>query len=514
MGITENKIEKLKIKNSEMFACGGEKAVAKQHSLGKYTARERINLLLDAGSFCELDRYVRHRGTAFGQAEKNIPADAVITGYGTIGGRKVFIYAQDFTVSGGSLGEMHAAKICKIQKMAEAAKCPVIGLNDSGGARIQEGIDALNGFSSIFQNNVRLSGKVPQVTAVLGPCAGGAVYSPALTDFIIMLNKKSQMFITGPAVVEATTGETISAEELGGADIHTSVSGAAHLSANTEEEVFSYIRAILSYLPSSCEEAAPAAIYEKADERRELLNGIIPDDSRYPYDVWDVIEQIADKGSFLEIQPLFADNAVTGFARIAGKSVGIVANQPFSCGGTLDINSSDKIARFVNLCDCFHLPIVSLVDVPGFLPGCDQEHNGIIRHGAKILYAYARADVIKLTVILRKAYGGAYIAMCSKGLGADLVMAWPTAEVAVMGAEGACNIIFSKEIKNADDPEAERKKHIEEYEEKFNTPYAAAEHGYIDMVIEPAETRSELIKALDAFEAKTKKEFRHGNMPV
>lgn len=514
MGATEQKTEELLRKNAEMFKCGGEKAVAKQHALGKNTARERISMLLDKGSFCEIDRYVRHRGTAFGQDTKQIPADAVVTGYGTIDGRKVFIYAQDFTVSGGSLGEMHAAKICKIQEMAMEAKCPIIGLNDSGGARIQEGIDALNGFSKIFKHNTYLSGKVPQITAIMGPCAGGAVYSPVLTDFILMLNKKSQMFVTGPAVVEATTGEEITAEDLGGADAHTMTSGVAHLSADTEEELFSYIRAILSYLPSNCSETAPTIAYEAENERREELNSIIPDDDRYPYDIRDVIEQIADRSSFFEIQPFFADNAIIGFARISGESVGIVANQPFSCGGTLDINSSDKIARFVNLCDCFNVPIITLVDVPGFLPGAEQEHNGIIRHGGKILYAYAQAEVPKFTVNLRKAYGGAYIAMCSKGLGADLVMAWPTVQIAVMGADGACSIIFSKEIKEADDPVDAKKKRVKEYEEKFNTPYAAAEHGYVDMIIEPAETRAELIRAIKTFKTKGSKAFRHGNMPL
>lgn len=514
MRTTCEKNAELERRTEAVLACGGGRAVQKQHALGKYTARERIERLLDQGSFCEIDRYIRHRGTAFGQAEKELPADAVITGYGTVEGRKVFIYAQDFTVAGGSLGEMHAAKICKIQDMALAAGCPIIGLNDSGGARIQEGVDALNGFGEIFRRNSRASGKIPQITAILGPCAGGAVYSPALTDLILMLNQKSQMFITGPAVIESMTGEHVTPEELGGADTHTMTSGVAHLSADTEEEIFELIRKILSYLPSNCQERSTALSYQEEDVYRELLNSIIPDNSRYPYDMRDVIDQIFDQDSFLELQPAYADNAIIGFARLAGNSIGVVANQPISCGGVLDINASDKIARFINLCDCYNLPLVTLVDVPGFLPGSDQEYGGIIRHGAKMLYAYSMAEVPKLTVNIRKAYGGAYIAMCSKSMGADVVMAWPTAEIAVMGAEGACNILFAKELKTAENPEQIRAKHVEDYEARFNTPYAAAEHGYVDMVIEPAETRKELIAALNTFATKARRQPRHGNMPL
>lgn len=511
---TEEKIALLKEKSSQILACGGEKAVARQHGLGKYTARERIEKLLDEGSFHEVDRFIRHRGVNFGISEKEIPADGVVTGYGTIDGRKVFVYAQDFTALGGTTGEMHTAKICKVMDMAVTAGAPIIGLNDSGGARIQEGIDSLSGLGDIFRRNSLASGRVPQITAILGPCAGGAVYSPALTDFILMLNQKSQMFITGPAVIEATTGEEVTAEELGGADTHTMTSGVAHLSADTEEEIFDAIRKLLSYLPSNSGEKPAALDYTAVEERREVLNTVIPDDSRYPYDIKEVIEQLADEESFFEIQPWYADNAVIGFARIAGQSVGIVANQPFACGGALDINASDKIARFVNLCSCFNVPLVTLVDVPGFLPGTEQEYNGIIRHGAKMLFAYSVAEVPKLTVILRKAYGGAYIGMCSKGLGADLVMAWPSAEIAVMGAEGACNIIFSKEIKAAEDPAALKARRVAEYTEKFATPYAAAEHGYVDSIIEPAETRKELIAALSAFAGKKRSGFNRGNIPL
>ena len=511
---TEEKLNRLREKSEHILSCGGEKAVARQHSLGKYTARERIEKLLDPESFHEVDRFIRHRGVHFGIGDKDIPADGVVTGYGSIDGRKVFVYAQDFTALGGTTGEMHTAKICKIMDMAVAAGAPIIGLNDSGGARIQEGIDSLSGLGDIFRRNSLTSGRVPQITAILGPCAGGAVYSPALTDFILMLNQKSQMFITGPAVIEATTGEEVTAEELGGADTHTTVSGVAHLSADSEEEIFEDIRKLLSYLPSNSERKPEALPYTAADELREALNSLIPDDSRYPYDIHEVIEQIVDEGSFFELQPFYADNAVIGFARLAGQSVGIVANQPFSCGGALDINASDKIARFVNCCNCFRVPLVTLVDVPGFLPGTEQEYNGIIRHGAKILFAYSVAEVPKFTVILRKAYGGAYIGMCSKGLGADLVLAWPTAEIAVMGAEGACNIIFSKEIKAAEDPAALKAQRVSEYTEAFATPYAAAEHGYVDMIIEPAQTRNELIAGLAAFADKKYSGLNRGNIPL
>lgn len=508
---TKEKIEQLNEKGQAVLAGGGEKAVLRQHSSGKYTARERIDKLLDEGSFHEIDKFIHHRGINFGIDAKEIACDGVVTGYGTVDGQKVFVYAQDFTAQGGTLGEMHAKKICKVMDMAVAASAPVIGLNDSGGARIQEGIDALSGFGEIFYRNSLASGKIPQITAIMGPCAGGAVYSPALTDFILMLNQKSQMFITGPAVISAITGEEVTAEELGGADTHMMTSGVAHLSADTEEEIFDYIRKLLSYLRSDSEAVCACKC---ADEIREELNELIPEDSRFPYDMKEAIELIVDEGSFFEIQPMYADNAIVGFARIAGKNVGIVANQPYSLGGSLDINASDKIARFVNTCSCFKVPLVTLVDVPGFLPGTEQEYGGIIRHGAKILYAYSTAEVPKLTVILRKAYGGAYIAMCSKDLGADMVMAWPTAEIAVMGAEGACNIIFSKEIKAAEDPAAVKKQRVAEYTEKFATPYAAAAHGYVDMVIEPSQTRKELVAALETFSTKKDSGINRGNIPL
>lgn len=512
---TVDKINHLEEKNAGILACGGAKAVERQHALGKKTARERIDLLLDAGSFHEVDRFVKHRCTNFGMEDTEIPADGVVTGYGTIDGRKVFVYAQDFTARGGSLGEMHAAKICKVMDMAVAAGAPIIGINDSGGARIQEGIDALSGFGDIFRRNSLASGKVPQISVIMGPCAGGAVYSPALTDFILMLNKRSQMFITGPAVVAATTGEEVTAEELGGADAHTMTSGVAHFSADTEEEVFEYIHQLLGYLPMNCEEQPPVVEYT-GDKNTlcEELDTVIPDFSYIPYDVKDVIEQIMDEGSFLEIQPFYADNAVIGFGRMEGRSVGVIANQPFACGGVLDINASDKVARFVQFCNAFNIPLLTLVDVPGFLPGTDQEHGGIIRHGAKVLYAYSVAEVPKITVILRKAYGGAYIAMCCKNLGADLVLAWPSAEIAVMGAEGAANIIFSKEIKNSDDPIGTRKQYIDQYTQQFATPYVAAERGYVDMVIKPSETRKQVLDALKLFEGKKRSGFPRSNMPL
>lgn len=514
MSTTLEKIENLEKKSAKILECGGEKAVAKQHDLGKKTARERLNMLFDEGTFVEIDRFVSHRCVNYGLAGKELPADAVVTGYGLVDGRKVFAYAQDFTVSGGSLGEMHAAKICKVMDMAVEAGVPIIGINDSGGARIQEGIDALSGFGDIFRRNSLASGVIPQITLIMGPCAGGAVYSPALTDFVIMLEKKSQMFITGPSVIEATTGEEITAEELGGADTHTMVSGVAHFAAPTEEEAFEIAKKLLSYLPSNSNHKAAKKQYDIADEVRNELNSIIPDSSAYPYDIKDVISQLVDEDTFFETQEFYADNIVTGFARIAGESIGIIANQPFALGGSLDINASDKAARFIQFCDAFNIPLLTLVDVPGFLPGIDQETGGIIRHGAKILYVYSVAQVPKITVVLRKAYGGAYIGMCCKGLGADVVMAWPTAEIAVMGAAGAANIIFRKEIKEAEDPDTMRLQKIEEYNNKFATPFAAAEHGYIDMIIKPSETRCRIIEALDMYSEKKREGRVRGNMPL
>lgn len=511
---TSKKLQLLEEKTAQIMEGGGQKAIDKQHALGKKTARERIDLLLDPGTFHETDRFVSHRCSNFGMADKAIPDDGVVTGYGKIDGRLVFVYAQDFTVQGGSLGEMHAAKICKIMDMAMQSGAPIIGLNDSGGARIQEAIDALSGYGQIFYRNSLASGHIPQISVIMGPCAGGAVYSPALTDFILMVDKESQMFITGPAVIEATTGEEVSAEELGGADTHTTVSGVAHLSASTEEECLWQVRKILSYLPSNHDQRPPVLPYEEGDEDRPALDTIIPDSSNMPYDMLDVIDQIVDEGSFFQTQPFYADNIITGFGRVGGVAVGIIANQPFAMGGCLDVNASDKAARFIQCCDAFNVPLLNLVDVPGFLPGVDQEHSGIIRHGAKMLYVYSVAEVPKITVVLRKAYGGSYLAMCSKDLGADHVYAWPTAEIAVMGAAGAANIVFRKEITASEDPAATRAQKIQEYSERFATPYVAAERGFVDMVIMPSETRERIIVALQVLRNKKRKGRIRGNMPL
>lgn len=508
------KIRELEEKNAVVMNCGGEKAVAKQHELGKMTARERIDCLLDPGTFCEVDRFVKHRCVNFGMDSKEIAADGVVTGYGKINGRPVYVYSQDFTSVGGSMGEMQSKKICKIMDMAKSVGAPVIGINDSGGARIQEGVDALAGYGQIFYRNSTCSGHIPQISVICGPCAGGASYSPALTDLVIMVHERSQMFITGPEVMKATTGEIIESEKLGGGYTHASISGVSHLLAQTEVEAFEYVRMFLSYLPSSADEYPPRLPYNPGDELRAALDSVIPDNVRIPYDVKTVIEQIVDTNSFFEIQPLYAGNIITGFARIAGRSVGIVANQPRYLGGCIDINASDKGARFIQLCDAFNVPLINLVDVPGFLPGVDQEHNGIIRHGAKLLYAYSVAEVPKITVILRKAFGGSYLAMCSKDLGADIVMSWPTALIAVMGAEGAANIIFRREIAAAENQEEKRNEMIDVYRDKFMNPYIAASRGYVDMVIKPSETRAQLIDALEMFSSKERKGMIRGNMPV
>ncbi len=512
---TQDKILELRAKTEKVLQGGGPKAIEKQHAAGKKTARERIDLLMDPGTFQELDRFVSHRCNNFGMAGREIPADGVVCGYGKVNGRLVYVYAQDFTAQGGSLGEMHAAKICKVMDMAAKSGAPIIGLNDSGGARIQEAVDALSGYGQIFFRNSRYSGVVPQISVIMGPCAGGAVYSPALTDFIFMVERESQMFITGPQVIEAITGEEVSAEELGGAYTHNTVSGVAHFRCETEEDCMAQVRALLGYLPSNAEEKPPVQPYEsEADELRPALNEIIPDNPDMPYDMKDVIAELVDNGIFFEVQPEYADNIITCFARVGGRSVGIIANQPYSMGGCLDVNCSDKSARFIRFCDAFNIPLLNLVDVPGFLPGTDQEYAGIIRHGAKMLYAYSTADVPKITVVLRKAYGGAYLAMCSKDLGADQVFAWPTAQIAVMGAEGAANIVFRKEISEAPDPAAARAEKIEEYRERFANPYVAAERGFVDMVIEPSETRTRVINALEILENKKKRVGRHGNMPL
>ena len=511
---TAEKIDLLESKNKKILDQGGEKAIAKQHALGKMTARERIDKLLDSGTFRELDRYVIHRCTDFGMDNKEIAADGVVTGYGNIDGRPVYVYAQDFTSVGGSMSEMNAGKICKMMDLAAKTGAPVIGLNDSGGARIQEGVDSLSGYGRIFYRNSVYSGCVPQISVIMGPCAGGAVYSPALTDLIIMVDGKSRMFITGPAVVEATTGEVVSDDDLGGAYVQSAKSGVCHLMANSEEDALSYVRSFLSYLPSSSASHPPTAYYEPGDETRPALDGIIPDSDRRPYDINEVISELLDVGSFFELQPLYAKNIVTGLGRMAGRSIGVIANQPKNMGGCLDINASDKAARFIQMCDAFNVPLLNLVDVPGFLPGVDQEHQGIIRHGAKLLYVYSVAEVPKITVILRKAYGGSYLAMCSRDLGADVVIAWPTAQIAVMGADGAANIIFKKEIDAAEDSKAKRNETIDMYSSKFSTPYIAAGRGYVDMVVKPGETREQIINALELLKNKKREVRIRGNMPL
>ena len=511
---TAEKIDLLNNRDAEILGQGGEKAVAKQRALGKMTARERIEQLLDAGSFQEIDRYVTHRCVDFGMTEKEVAADGVVTGCGKIDDRPVYIYAQDFTSVGGTMSEMNAKKICKIMDMAAKTGAPVIGMNDSGGARIQEGVDSLSGYGGIFYRNSIYSGVVPQVSVIMGPCAGGAVYSPALTDLIIMVDGMSRMFITGPAVVQATTGEVVSDDELGGAYAQSAKSGVCHLMADTEEDALGYARCFLSYLPSSSASKPPVYQYEPGDELRPALDAIIPDNDRRPYDMKEVIGELLDQGSFFELQPLFAANIITGLGRVAGRSVGVIANQPKALGGCLDINASDKAARFIQMCDAFNVPLLNLVDVPGFLPGVDQEHQGIIRHGAKMLYTYSVAEVPKVTVILRKAYGGSYLAMCSRDLGADLVLAWPTAQIAVMGADGAANIIFKKDIDGAQDHDAKRREMIDVYSAKFSTPYIAAGRGYVDMVIKPSQTRTQIISALEILKDKKREGRIRGNMPL
>lgn len=514
-----NKLEDLRAKKEKTLQGGGEKRIEAQHAKGKLTARERLDILFDKDSFVEIDVFVKHRCTNFGMEEKELPGDGVVTGYGQVDGRLVFAFAQDFTVSGGSLGEYHAEKIVKVQNMALKMGAPVVGLQDSGGARVEEGVAALSGFGKIFHNNTISSGVIPQISVIMGPCAGGAVYSPAITDFVFMVDKTSQMFITGPAVIKTVTGEEVSAEDLGGAMTHNTVSGVAHFVGKDDEDTLLMVRELLSYMPSNNMEMPP--VYASNDDVNRLipeLNDIIPDNPNKAYDIYDVITKIADDGKLFDVMPHYAKNIVTCFIRLDGATVGVIANQPKFGAGCLDINASDKAARFIRRCDAFNIPLLTIEDVPGFLPGTDQEYGGIIRHGAKMLYAYCEATVPKITVILRKAYGGAYIGMCNKELGADLVMAWPTAQIAVMGAEGAVNIISSikKEIKAAEDPDAVRKERVAEYEEKFNNPYVAAGLGYVDDVIEPSTTRQRVISALDMLS--TKRESlpakKHGNIPL
>ena len=513
----KGKIDTLLEAKKKIELGGGEKRIEKQHQKGKLTARERINLLMDEDSFIEIDAFVKHRCTNFGMEKTDAPGDGVVTGYGTVDGRLVFVYAQDFTVLGGSLGEMHAAKICKVQEMAIKMGAPLVGINDSGGARIQEGVDALSGYGKIFYRNTMASGVIPQISAIMGPSAGGAVYSPAITDFIFMVDKTSMMFITGPQVIKTVTGEDVTQEELGGAGTHNKISGVAHFMDNTEEECIERIRTLLSYLPSNNLEEAP--VYECSDDINRVetsLNEIVPVNPNKPYDMKEIIELLADDGEFFEVQPYFAQNIITGYIRLNGKTIGVVANQPKVLAGCLDINASDKAGRFIRTCDAFNIPLLNLVDVPGFLPGTDQEYGGIIRHGAKMLYAYSEATVPKVTLIVRKAYGGSYLAMCSKDLGADQVFAWPNAEIAVMGPDGAANIIFKHDIKDSDDPVETRNEKIEEYRDTVANPYIAAERGYVDDVIAPSTTRPRLISAFDMLESKRESNpaKKHGNLPV
>ncbi len=503
-------------KRAAAQAGGGEKAVAKQKERGKGTARERIDALLDPGSFVEIDEFVTHRCTNFGLEKTKPFGDGVVTGWGTIDGRKVFIFSQDFTVLGGSLGEKHADKICKVMDMAMEMGCPVIGLNDSGGARIQEAVDALNGYGKIFYRNTLASGVIPQISVIMGPTAGGAVYSPALTDFIFMVEKTGVMHITGPAVIKAVTGEEVTSEELGGAKTHNTISGNAHFQAKDEAECFAQIRKVLSYLPSNNLDDAPMTQTADSVDRADMsLRDIVPTNPNKGYDVHEVLCRVLDDGEFTEVQAGWAKNILTGYGRIGGRSIGIIANQSAVMAGCLDIDASDKASRFIRHCDAFNLPIVTFVDVPGYLPGVTQEHNGIIRHGAKMLYAYSEATVPLVTVILRKAYGGAYLAMSSKSLGADLVLAWPQAEIAVMGAEGAANIVFRKEIEAAENPSAMRMEKIDEYRKAFATPYVAAERGLVDRVILPEETRKVLAQSLAGLETKRvgRPAKKHGVIP-
>lgn len=495
---------------------GGEERIKAQHAKGRLTARERVELLVDKGSFREMDAFVQHRTHDFGLDKQKFISDSVITGWGTIEGRLVYVFSQDFTVFGGSLGEVHAEKICKIMDMAMKSGAPVIGLNDSGGARIQEGVVALAGYADIFLRNTMASGVVPQISAIMGPCAGGAVYSPALTDFIFMTRNTSYMFVTGPDVVKAVTHEEVTQEELGGASVHSEKSGVCHVAADSEADTLFLIRKMLGYLPQNNMEDPPFLVTDDPLRMDETLDSIIPDDANKPYDIKDVIRPIMDGGQFFEIHENYAQNIVVGFARLGGHSVGIVANQPAVLAGVLDIDASEKGARFVRFCDSFNIPIITFEDVPGFLPGTNQEHHGIIRSGAKLLYAYCEATVPKLTVVTRKAYGGAYCVMSSKHIRSDINLAWPSAEIAVMGPDGAVNIIFRKELEKAKDPVARKAELVADYREKFASPYVAAERGYIDDVIEPKETRPRLINALEMLSNKrdTNPAKKHGNIPL
>jgi len=514
---TDPKIEKLREMRQQAQFGGGQDRIDAQHAKGRLTARERIHLLLDQGSFRELDMFVTHRSTGFGVEDKRFLSDSVITGWGMIDGRPVYVFSQDFTVFGGSLGEVHAEKICKIMDLATKNGAPVIGLNDSGGARIQEGVVSLGAYADIFLRNTLSSGVIPQISAIMGPCAGGAVYSPAITDFIVMVKGSSYMFITGPDVIKAVTREEVTFEELGGAKAHNTVSGVAHFAAEDEEDCMYLIRKLLSYIPQNNMEDPPLVTPTDDPLRMdEELDSIVPDSPTKPYDMKEIIRRVVDDGDFFEVHEHWAQNIVVGFARLNGRSAGVVAQQPAVLAGVLDIDSSDKAARFVRFCDCFNIPIITFVDVPGFLPGVSQEHGGIIRHGAKLLYAYCQATVPKITIITRKAYGGAYVVMSSKHIRGDVSYAWPSAEIAVMGPDGAVNIIFRKEIAAAEDPQAEAEQLGQEYREKFAHPYIAASRGYVDDVIEPRETRPRLIEALETLQNKRDHNppKKHGNIPL
>lgn len=517
MDTIEEKLRELEERSQKVLAGGGPERVAKQHESGKLTARERLNLLMDPGTFTEIDQFVTHRGTGLGMQDVEAPGEGVVSGYGRIDGRVVYAYAQDFTVIGGTLGEMHAQKICKVLDLAMKMGAPVVCINDSGGARIQEGVAALNGYGEIFRRNTWASGVIPQISVIMGPCAGGAVYSPALTDFVFMVDKTSYMFITGPQVIKAVTGEDVTQEELGGARTHNTISGVAHFHAMSEQECMQLIRKLLSYLPSNNMDDPPMAeCTDPIDRTVEELRYVVPTDPNKPYDVRNAFVPLLDNQEFFEVQKGWATNMVIGFGRLNGRVVGILANQPQSLAGCLDINASDKAARFVRFCDAFNIPLFTLVDTPGYLPGTDQEFGGIIRHGAKLLYAYSEATVPKITLVLRKAYGGAYIGMCSRSLGADQLIAWPTAEIAVMGPEGAANIIYRKEIETADDPMTVRNQKIAEYRERFANPYVAASLGFVDMVLDPAVTRPYLVTILESLITKreTRPGKKHGNFPV
>ncbi len=513
----KDKIKELQEKKEKIALGGGPKRIEKQHSKGKNTARERIDMLFDEGSFQEIGMFVQHHSQDLGMDEKEIPADGVVTGHGTIDGRTVYVYAQDFTTMGGSLGEMHAQKISRVMDLARKAGAPFISLLDSGGARIQEGVNSLKGYGEIFKRNTQNSGVIPQISVILGPCAGGAVYSPAITDFVFMVDHTSKMFITGPQVVKSVTGEEVTAEELGGASTHNQVSGVAQFLADNEEQSFEQIKKLISFIPNNnLEGASVVETNDAADRIEEDLKDIVPINPNKAYDIREVIERIVDDRDFFEVHKYFAKNIVVGFARLNGRSVGIIANQPNFKAGTLEIDSSDKAARFIRFCDSFNIPLLSLTDVPGYLPGVDQEYGGVIRHGAKLLYAFSEATVPKINVILRKAYGGAYIAMNSSHLGADYVFAWPNAEIAVMGPEGAANVIFRREIKAAEDSEKKRQEKIDEYRDRFANPYQAAAEGYVDDVIDPRNTRARVIMALESVIGKRESNpnKKHGNIPL